>query len=114
VARVRSAQRRPVALERSWFPAATFPDLLGHRLTGSLYAVLQRDFGHHPRTAEEFVDPVVAGPEESGLLDVEEGRPLLRVERTAFTAAGMAVEFARDLFRTDRVRLHVRSDLGPA
>jgi len=114
VARVRSAQRRPVALERSWFPAATFPGLLGHRLTGSLYAVLQRDFGHHPRTAEEFVDPVVAGPEESRLLEVEEGRPLLRVERTAFTAAGMAVEFARDLFRTDRVRLHVRSDLGPA
>jgi GntR family transcriptional regulator len=113
VARVRSAQRLPVALERSWFPAAAFPGLLDHRLTGSLYTLLHKEFGHQPRTAEEFVDPVVADPDSARLLGVEHGRPLLRVERTAYTAAGLAVEFARDLFRTDRVRLHVRSDLGP-
>ncbi len=112
VTRVRSAQSRPVALERSWFPAAPFPGLLDHRLTGSLYALLQREYGHAPRTAEECVDPVVADAESARLLDVPEGRPLLRVERTAFTAAGLAVEFARDLFRTDRVRLHVRSEVG--
>ncbi len=112
VARVRSAQRRPVALERSWFPAEAFPDLLGHRLTGSLYALLDKQFGEAPRSAEETVDPVVADAETARLLDVEEGRPLLQVERTAFTAAGRAVEHARDLFRTDRVRLRVRSELA--
>ena len=113
VARVRSAQRRPMSLERSWFPAAVLPGLVDHRLTGSLYALLRKEFGHGPATAEEFVDPVVADPDAARLLDVEEGRPLLRVERTAFTAAGLAVEHARDLFRTDRVRLHVRSEVAP-
>ena len=113
VARVRSAQRRPVALERSWFPAAVLPGLLDHRLTGSLYALLHKEFGHGPATAEEFVDPVAADADAARLLDVEEGRPLLRVERTAFTGAGLAVEHARDLFRTDRVRLHVRSEVAP-
>jgi GntR family transcriptional regulator len=112
VARVRSAQRLPVALEQSWFPAETFPGLLEHRLTGSLYAVLRKAYGRRPHTADEFVDPVLADADAAGLLDLEPGRPLLRVERTAYTAAGLAVEFARDLFRTDRVRLHVRSDLG--
>lgn len=113
VARIRSAQRRPVALERSWFPAALLPGLLEHRLTGSLYRVLDRRYDRLPRTAEESVDPVAADAEEARLLDVEPGRPLLRVERTAFTAGGEPVEFARDLFRTDRVRLRVRSELPP-
>ncbi|WP_088318307.1 GntR family transcriptional regulator [Kineosporia sp. R_H_3] len=113
VARVRSAQRRPVALERSWFPAGVLPGLLDHRLTGSLYALLHKEFGHAPATAEEFVDPVAADAEAAALLDVAVGRPLLRVERTAFTAAGLAVEHAHDLFRTDRVRLHVRSEVAP-
>jgi GntR family transcriptional regulator len=31
------------------------------------------------------------------------------IERTAFTAAGLAVEYARDLFRPDRVRISVHS-----
>ncbi len=114
VVRVRAAQKVPMALERSWFPAAAFPDLLQRRLTGSLYALLRSVYGHEPRVADELVDPVVAGAQEAGLLAVAVGTPLLRVERTAFTAAGLSVEFARDLFRPDRVRLRVRSDLSAA
>ena len=37
IVRVRSANREPLALEQACFPAALFPDLLDHRLTGSLY-----------------------------------------------------------------------------
>jgi GntR family transcriptional regulator len=41
-------------------------------------------------------------------LDVALGAPLLRVERLAHDAAGTAVEFARDVFRCDRVEFLVR------
>ena len=34
----------------------------------------------------------------------------MRIERTAHTAAGLAVEFATDLFRPDRIRISVRSN----
>jgi GntR family transcriptional regulator len=109
IVRVRSAGRAPLALERSFFPAAAFPGLLERRLTGSLYDLLGRRYRQEPRTADEYVDPVVAGEPEAALLAVAPGTPLLLVQRTASTAAGLPVEFARDLFRPDRIRLRVRS-----
>ena len=112
VVRVRRAGRRPLALERSWFPAALFADLLSWPLTGSLYALLRKEYHQDPRTADEFVAPVVAGQAEAGLLDVDLGTPLLQVERTTSTASGLPVEYARDLFRPDRIRLRVRSEVG--
>lgn len=111
VVRVRRAGPRPLALEHSWFPAALFPDLLRRPLTGSLYALLREEYGQQPRAADEFVEPVVAAAAEAALLDVSEGTALLRVERTTSTAAGLPVEYAQDLFRPDRIRLRVRSDV---
>ena len=115
VVRVRTADRRPLALERSYFPAETFPDLLQQRLTGSLYALLGRRYRHEPRTATEFLDPVTAEPAEAALLEVEPGSPLMMITRTAYTAWGRPVEYARDLLRPDRLRVMVRSgwDAGP-
>ncbi|MFB4264133.1 GntR family transcriptional regulator [Nonomuraea sp. GTA35] len=107
VARVRSAGRSPVALERSYFPA--LPGLLDHDLTGSLYALLATRYGLEPRTAVEHLDPVIAQPAEAAELGIAPGTPLMRIERTAYAAGGTPVEYALDLFRPDRVRISVRS-----
>jgi GntR family transcriptional regulator len=108
VVRVRSANRLPVAVETSWFPARRVPGLLDHSLSGSLYAVLRKRFDCYPVTAEEHLHAVVADEGTAALLDVEEGTPLMRVERTARDADGAVVEYARDLFRSDRVDFLVR------
>ena len=42
------------------------------------------------------------------------GRALLLVERVAYAADGVPVEFARDLFRGDRTRIVVWSDIEHA
>ncbi|WP_219471444.1 GntR family transcriptional regulator [Nonomuraea rhizosphaerae] len=110
VARVRSAGRSPVALERSFFPA--LPGFLAEDLSGSLYALLADRYDLEPRTAVEHLDPVVASPAEAAELEVEPGTPLMLIERTAYAAGGGPVEFARDLFRPDRVRISVRSGPG--
>lgn len=107
VARVRSAGRSPVALERSWFPA--LPGLLDQDLTGSLYALLAARYDLEPRTAVERLDPVIALPAEAAELDIEPGTPLMLIERTAYAGDGTPVEYALDLFRPDRVRISVRS-----
>ncbi|GAA4529708.1 MULTISPECIES: GntR family transcriptional regulator [Nonomuraea] len=113
VARVRSAGRSPVALERSFFPA--LPGFLEEDLTRSLYALLAERYDLAPRTALEHLDPVVAGPAEAAELGIEPGAPLMRIERTAYAGDGTPVEHARDLFRPDRVRISVRSGVsGPA
>ncbi len=62
IVRVRSARKRPVALERSYLPAELFPELLDKRLSGSLYARMRRDYGLAPQTATEYLEPFIAGP----------------------------------------------------
>ena len=112
VVRVRSANREPLALEHTALPAALFPDLLDHRLTGSLYTLMEKVYDHAPHTATEVLEPVIAGAEDARLLHVPEGSPLMRIERTAYTASGVAVEYARDLFRSDRTRITLRTGVG--
>jgi GntR family transcriptional regulator len=112
VVRVRSANREPLAIEHTSLPAALFPDLLEHRLTGSLYALMAKRYDHAPHTATEVLAPVIASAEQAALLHVDEGSPLMLIERTAFTASGVAVEFARDVFRADRTRITLRIGLA--
>lgn len=112
VIRVRTANREPLALERTYLPAAPFPDLLEHRLTGSLYDLLARRYGQIAHTAVESLESVIAREDEAALLRVAPGAPLMLIERTVYTAAGMAIEYARDLFRSDRIKISLRVGLG--
>jgi GntR family transcriptional regulator len=108
IVRIRSANGVPVGIESSWFPARLVPGFLNHTLTGSLYAVLRTHYGREPVAAEERLQAVVADAQNAERLGVAEGAPLMRVERVATDATGAAVEFARDLFRPDRVEFLVR------
>jgi GntR family transcriptional regulator len=117
VRRIRLADGRPIVLEHSRFPAALFPGMLDCRLDGSLYELLEVRYGQRPHHARERLEPVTASVREAEALDVEEGAPLMLVERTAYSRDGQPLEFARDLFRGDRTRVVVwTSELagGPA
>jgi GntR family transcriptional regulator len=114
VRRVRLGDGRPIALERSLFPAARFPGMLELRLDGSLYELLEVRYGLRPHRARESLEPVTAGVREAEALDVAEGAPLMLVERTAYARSGEPLEFARDLFRGDRTRVVVWTSDIPA
>jgi GntR family transcriptional regulator len=105
VRRIRLADGRPMVLEHSQFPAALFDGMLGCRLDASLYDLLEARFGQRPHRARESFEPVIAGVREAEALEVDEGAPLLLVERTAYSQAGQPLEYARDLFRGDRTRV---------
>jgi GntR family transcriptional regulator len=111
IIRVRLANETPLAIERSYFPAKPLPGWLDHDLTGSLYDLLA-GWGLDPETAVEYLEPTTAGGLDAELLQVPAGSPLMEIERTAFARGGVPVEFSRDLFRPDRVRLMVRSRVG--
>jgi GntR family transcriptional regulator len=113
VRRIRLADGRPIVIEHSQFPAKLFPDLLDRRLDGSLYDLLAEGYAMRPHRARESLEPVVAGVREAEALEIEEGAPLMLVERTAYAADGQPVEYARDLFRGDRTRVVLwTSELG--
>lgn len=109
IIRVRSADGEPIALEDTFLPAATFPNLLEYDVTGSLYELMDTEFDRAPASAEEVVEPVAATPDSASLLKVRAGRPLMLVTRTSYDAGDTPVEFARDLFRPDRTRIVLRT-----
>jgi GntR family transcriptional regulator len=77
--------------------------MLERPLTGSLYAVLRKHYHVHPVSAQERLHAVLADAVTAPLLDVDVGTPLMAVERITYDGKGRPVEFARDLFRCDRV-----------
>lgn len=110
--RVRDADGTSLALERSFLPVTLFPDLLERSLEGSLYELLDHCYGLAPHTAVEYLEPVTADAVDAEALGVPAGTALMQVERTAQAPAGMPVEFARDRYRSDKVRLMIRTDVS--
>jgi GntR family transcriptional regulator len=114
VVRVRLADGEPISLERARFPADRFPGLLDRSLSGSLYELLQSEYGVEPGEAEERIEVVAAGTAEARLLGVRPGAPLLAIARIAWDSEGRAFERSHDLFRADRARIVVRARSAPA
>ena len=112
VRRVRLADGKPIAVEYSLFPAALCPGMLGCRLDGSRYELLEVKYGLRPHRARESLEPVIAVVREAKAPEIAEGAPLMLVERTAYARTGQPLEFARDLFRGDRDPSR-GLDLGP-
>jgi GntR family transcriptional regulator len=120
VLRLRLADGQPVSLERARFPAERFPGLLDRALAGSIYDLLEADYGLRVGEAEERIEVVSATAADARTLEVRPGAPLISIVRTAWAADGRPFEHSRDLFRADRVRIVARvrgreaSSLGTA
>jgi GntR family transcriptional regulator len=108
IVRKRYADEEPWSLDTSVIPAALAPALGTSDLTGSLYDILAERFGAHPREADETIDTVPATPEQAQLLGVGVGDPLFQIRRVTWNQDGNPMELARDLFRADRTRIHLR------
>ncbi len=104
IERLRSTGGEPMALEQTWIPAALYPGLLEHDLSGSLYAVMDGVYGRAPVSATERLEACNATAEQAGTLGVAPGAALMLVVRIARTQNGAPVEFARDHHRGDRAR----------
>ncbi len=107
--RLRLADGEPMAIERTYLPAARFPRLRQHLLRlGSLYAALDAEFGVRPVQAEETIETALATPEEAALLGVDTGLPLLLLSQRSLDADGVPVEWVRSVYRGDRYKFVTR------
>ncbi len=112
IERVRLANGEPVALERGAYAAAAYPGMLDEPLDGSLYDLIRARYEDVPVRATERLEPGVATEPEADALGVGPGTPVMRVERTAYSAAGRAVEHSRDVFRGDRTTVVWESQIS--
>lgn len=107
--RVRLADGTPISLEHARLRESLFPGLLEQMLGGSVYQILEDVYGFRPAAITEHIEVVLAKAAEAQLLGVDEGAPLLSINRVARTADAVPFEYSRDYFRADRTRITVQS-----
>jgi GntR family transcriptional regulator len=88
--RIRTADGRPLAIERATIPQAILPS--GDVVEDSLYAVL-RALGAAPVQGTQRIRAGLMSQVEADLLEAELGSALLIIERRCCLADGRAVEF---------------------
>ncbi len=93
--RLRTGDGKPMAIEHAVVPGDVLADPA--EVTGSLYEVLSR-LDRRPVRALQRLRAAIASPEDSELLHLEPGAPLLVAERRCFTRDGTPIEFTRTLY----------------
>jgi GntR family transcriptional regulator len=98
IARIRSADGLPLAIERASLP----PDLLPNPILidTSLYDHLEEN-GHRPVRATQRISATNLKPTDAALLQVEEGVASLEIVRTSYLADGRVVELTHSIYRGD-------------
>jgi GntR family transcriptional regulator len=102
--------------ERAMLERATFVEHVGRLLfdfdcdSGSIWAYLQSR-GVSFSTASHIIDAVAADPIDSEHLEVAEGSPLLRQQRTARTADGAVAEYHDDRYLPGMVSFSLENTL---
>jgi GntR family transcriptional regulator len=109
VKRLRLAADQPFALETCYLPVTEFSDLTRPTLErGSLFSVLERDYGIQLAYADEEVDATDADAATAKLLEVPIGHSLLRIRQVMYSTIGKATIYALGLYRSDRHSLLIR------
>jgi len=98
IARLREADRQPMALERASLPLDILPNPT--LVTRSLYEVLDQG-GNRPVRAHQKISAINMGDEDARLLGVATGAAGLRIERTSCHSNGRVIEFTRSIYRGD-------------
>lgn len=109
VSRLRTADGRPVAIERTHLSLRRYPGLddLDLGATASLYDELAARWGVKPGLVNASIAAAPAGAADAELLDVGVGTPCLVVTSAPRSASGQVIESSRSLYRTDRYDLTI-------
>lgn len=105
---LRTANRIPFVVARSFLPASRLPNLEEYDLEKTnIYDLLTEGYGvEFARIAQSF-EAVAASETICGQLRVEEGFPLLMITRVIYRKSdGKPVEFAQDFLRSDYARVN--------
>ena len=98
MARLRTADGKPMAIERASLPTTILPNPLA--VTTSLYEVRDAS-GLRPVRALQKISAIKLGAADAKLLAIDEGEAGLRIERTSYLADGRIVEFTQSIYRGD-------------
>jgi GntR family transcriptional regulator len=107
--RVRLGASEPFALETCYLSADEFAGLTRASLgRGSLFSILERDYGLEISHADEEIDATTADSHTARVLAIPHELPLLRIRQVIYSTKGKATIYALGLYRSDRHTLLIR------
>lgn len=112
--RVRFLNREPISLDVTYVPQA-----IGNRLAKEdlaardIFVILENDYGIALGHAELQIGSQLADETLAAQLKVEEGSPVLFIERTTHTADGTPIDYEHLYYRGDAFQYKVRVDRVP-
>lgn len=107
--RVRLGSGEPFAVETCYMSAEDFKGLSRAAVErGSLFTVLEKNYGVTIAHADEEVDAMGADADLAKLLSVNKGHPVLRIRQTIFSTQGKPILYVLGMYRADRHVLRIR------
>lgn len=109
VERLRLGANEVFAHETCYLSAKEFSGLTRNAVgRGSLFSILQHDYGIQLAYADEEVDAIAADATTAHLLQIARGHPLLRMRQAIYSTKGTPAVYVLGLYRSDRYNLVIR------
>jgi GntR family transcriptional regulator len=107
IERIRLANKIPIALERSFWPAPIGKILMKEDLEGAkFYEILERN-QIEIKSAKEKISAVNAAIEEADLLGIRGGEAMIKMERLSFGSNNQPIEFTTTKFCSDKYHYNI-------
>jgi GntR family transcriptional regulator len=106
---LRLAKQLPFAIEEMYLPVDRFPALANLDLNdSSVYVTLEELYNAHPQEALDLITAGSATAQETGLLGINKGAPVMRLKRISTDRLGLPVEYSKVVFHADRYQFVAR------
>lgn len=112
--RLRFLNREPISLDVTYVPTAIGARLAKEDLaTRDVFVILENDYGLSLGHADLQIGSTLADENLATQLRVEEGSPVLVIERTTHTSDGAPIDYEHLYYRGDAFQYRVRVDRVP-
>ncbi len=101
VKRLRLGNDIPMALEVLYIPISYCPDLEEKDLTGSLYSLLERDYGINIKKVSYKIEAMVSNPMYNTLFELSKPAALLKVSGVSYDQKERKFLYEESLYRSD-------------
>lgn len=104
VKRIRYADDKPMAIERSYLPVKLVPDLELDNIEGSLYSFIEKDKRLIISHASQRMEAVLVKKEDAEFLQICMPSAVLMIERISYLTNDVPIEIVRSTYRADRYK----------
>lgn len=104
ISRLRYVDDEPMVIERNYF-TLDYAYLLNEDLSNSLFDILYKKSGFMVTDSRKTIEIVRANKEESSLLNIQVGNPLIKIESIAYLKDGSIAYVGSQLINGERFKL---------